>query len=160
MALVEKKSEKNIMKLRWFRIATFYAILLALSFFWMNRSQKKFTEFSITTQTQRIALRVERAQTSREIERGLSNRDTIGSDGMLFILPQEMKPAFWMKDMRFPLDFIWIRNTIIVDLTRNVPIPPPLATHTPNSSVTHVLEVPAGFIDQHKIHLGDSVEWK
>jgi len=151
------------MKHRLFKVAALCVILFVFISVWSRGTQKRFASLTITTrgeQSQPISLRVELAQTSQEIEQGLSNRDTRGSDGMLFILPQEMKPAFWMKDMRFPLDFIWIRNGSIVDLTRNVPISPPLATHTPNSSVTHVLEIPAGFIDQHNIHLGDSVEWK
>lgn len=159
MADGTEKPEEKRMKNRLFGIAVLCVVLFVF-IIWNRGTQKRFADLTITTQPQPISLRVELARTSQEIEQGLSNRDTLGSGGMLFILPQEMKPAFWMKDMRFPLDFIWIRTNSIVDLTRNVPISPPLTTYMPSSSVTYVLEVPAGFIDQHNIHLGDSVEWK
>src|SRR3989344_5794942 len=81
--------EKEHMKQRLFKIAALCVILFVLISIWSRGTQKRFTTLTITTQSQPISLRVELAHTSQEIEQGLSNRDTLGSDGMLFILPQE-----------------------------------------------------------------------
>ncbi|MBI4215451.1 MAG: DUF192 domain-containing protein [Parcubacteria group bacterium] len=95
-------------------------------------------------------LEVEVATTSAEIIRGLSGRDSLDLDGMLFVFPAPGKQNFWMKDMRFSLDLVWINNGIVVDILRNVPVPEPgtpdsqLKTYFSPGSVTHVLELPAG----------------
>src|SRR3990167_3839192 len=66
---------------------------------------------------------IEIADTSEKRAQGLSNRDSLPEDhGMLFIFDTYQKSAFWMKDMRFPIDIIWIRDDIIVDITKNVSI--------------------------------------
>jgi uncharacterized membrane protein (UPF0127 family) len=64
-----------------------------------------------------------------------------------------------MKDMRFPLDIIWIRAGRIVQIERNAP---PLAPAGPERVYTAtaelVLEVPAGFVAARKIQVGDPVK--
>jgi hypothetical protein len=40
---------------------------------------------------------------------GLMRRDSLPSDrGMLFVFPREEERSFWMKDVRFPLDIIFV----------------------------------------------------
>lgn len=94
--------------------------------------------------------------------RGLSGRDGLNENsGMLFTYAKSGRPSFWMKDMRFALDFVWIKNNQIVELAENVP--PPKETNntptviTPKVDVNSVLELPAGFIEKHNLQLGDSV---
>jgi len=53
-------------------------------------------------------LTVEVVNTPSKTELGLSYRDEIGADGMLFELPQKQVPTFWMKGMLFDLDLVWI----------------------------------------------------
>ncbi len=95
-------------------------------------------------------LDVEVATTSAEIVRGLSGRDSLDLDGMLFVFPIPGKQNFWMKDMRFPLDLLWINNGKVIDILRNVPPPEPgtpdsqLKTYSSPGTVSHVLELPAG----------------
>ncbi len=95
---------------------------------------------------------------------GLGGRDSLASgSGMLFEFPQPGKYRFWMKDMRFPLDFVWISGGRVVDLLKNVPNPSPnqsvdsLPVYEPTSPVDQVLEVNAGFIDAHGLKIGDPV---
>lgn len=104
--------------------------------------------------------KVELANTPAKIELGLSYRQSIGAEGMLFVLPRQMVASFWMKGMVIPLDIVWINcddQCRIVDLTKNIQ-PPKNPTQTigldtvqPVAPVNYVLEVPAGFIDQHQI---------
>jgi uncharacterized membrane protein (UPF0127 family) len=84
---------------------------------------------------------------------------------MLFIFPNEEKHFFWMKDMLFPIDIIWINNAKeIVYIDENTSIP---ETNTPDYNlplfsspkpVSYVLEVNAGFSEKNNIKIGDKVE--
>ena len=78
---------------------------------------------------------------------------------MLFVYEQPQPIGIWMKDMRFSLDIIWIRDGRIVHVEKNAP---PLVPSGPERVYTAtgeaVLEVPAGFADQQKIRVGDRVK--
>jgi uncharacterized membrane protein (UPF0127 family) len=64
-----------------------------------------------------------------------------------------------MKDMRFPLDIVWIRDGRIVKIEKHAP---PLTPAGPERIYTAtadlVLEVPAGFADRQRVRIGDTVE--
>jgi uncharacterized membrane protein (UPF0127 family) len=77
----------------------------------------------------------------------------------------EVRPGFWMPDMNFNLDFIWIDQNQVVGITPNVPKPssPDAATSTlpiyyPPSPVNWVVEVNAGWAEANKIKTGDEVK--
>jgi len=107
-----------------------------------------------------IPLQLELAQTPPQWEKGLSNRaNLLDGFGMLFIFPQPHVPLFWMKDVNFPLDMIWLTNNRVVDLSLNVPVnksstPPTLSPKVP---VDMVLEVPAGWVEKNGIKLNDEL---
>ena len=107
-------------------------------------------------------LLVEYAISPQEWVSGLSNRDFLpDNQGLLFISSGLELPGFWMKDMRFPIDIIWIRDTTIIGIEKNVPVPKnpsePQETYRPPQAVTMVLEVNAGWSDKHAITVGDTV---
>lgn len=96
---------------------------------------------------------------------GLANRDSLAEDsGMLFVFETPDKYRFWMKGLRFPLDFIWILDDRVVDLLKSVPSPEvgtpdnKLPVYGPTTKVNKVLEVNAGFIEKHNIRVGDKIE--
>lgn len=106
---------------------------------------------------------VELALTQREKEKGLGFRESLGvNDGMLFVYDHGEQYGFWMKGMRFPLDFIWIAGDHVADITENVPPPKDeneqLASYQPIVSVDKILEVNAGTIDRLGIKVGDKVD--
>lgn len=118
--------------------------------------------------TTRITIRsktfsVDVAVTPKEKERGLSYLRSMNPDqGMLFVYDHPEQFQFWMKGMQFPLDFIWIRDKTIVDITKNVPAPKnptdQLPIYHPAVPVDKVLELPAGTTDRMGITVGDIVE--
>ncbi len=110
---------------------------------------------------------VELANTDAKRQQGLSGRDPLSvNTGMLFLFPKAARHSFWMKDMKFPLDFLWIRESRIVDITHNVPPPKPetplneLERYMPSEEVDAMLEVHAGTVAALGIAIGDSVERK
>ena len=103
---------------------------------------------------------VEVARTAAERTRGLSKRDNLPADtGMLFIFDRPVSANFWMKDMRFALDLLWIADLTVVGITTDVPVPTStvLLEYLAPQPVTHVLEFNAGWAAKNKITAGDEV---
>lgn len=110
-------------------------------------------------------LKVEIADTKEKRSKGLAGRQSLAPDeGMLFLFPEAGRYPFWMKGLTFPLDFIWIREDKVVDLTQNVPPSSPgqtdasLPIYEPKEDVDAVLEISAGTIQRLNIKVGDSVK--
>ena len=106
---------------------------------------------------------VEVADTPYKKEQGLSNRNSIGlgTDGMLFVFDVPARYAFWMKDMRFVLDFVWIKDDRVVWVDSNVAPPKPgetLASFSPPEEVNYVLELPEGMVQKYGIDKGNIVK--
>jgi uncharacterized protein len=80
---------------------------------------------------------------------------------MLFIMPGEQVAAFWMKEMKFDLDMIWIKDGQVVEITENVPKPKNeidrLILYSPHQVIDQVLEVFAGDSRRLGIQVGDVI---
>lgn len=97
--------------------------------------------------------------------KGLAIRDSLNeNEGMLFIFETPQKYSFWMKDMKFPIDIIWInQDGKIVHIEKN--LPPcvfllPCPSYAPNDDSLYVLEVVSNFTNKFDINVGDSVDSK
>src|SRR3989344_3154807 len=91
---------------------------------------------------------VELARDDAAVRKGLSGRPALPEDtGMLFLFPEPYRYRFWMPDMHFPIDIIWIANDIVVDITEEVPPEDDLANpdfYRPRTPARYVLEINAG----------------
>jgi hypothetical protein len=96
-----------------------------------------------------------------EQAKGLSGKESMPDDrGMLFILPVKKITSFWMKGMKFPLDFIWLDNSQIIDITPNVPpckSEENCPTISPSAPINYVLEVNSGWVSANNVSIGQSV---
>jgi len=94
------------------------------------------------------SIEVEVVTKPESITLGLSGREEIGADGMLFVLPERRIPSFWMPDMKFDIDIVWIDTDTVLALSEFVPKPKlgqtTLSTYSPPGPVDLVLELPAG----------------
>lgn len=103
---------------------------------------------------------VEIKDTPKERAQGLSGRKSLAEEaGMLFIFDTPARHSFWMKDMNFALDFVWINSGVVVDITENVPPPthdnPIPVVLMPKVAADQVLEIPAGSIKKYNIKIDD-----
>lgn len=110
-------------------------------------------------------LKVEIADTQSKRNKGLGGRQSIASDeGMLFVFSDLGKHPFWMKGLKFPLDFIWIRGDTVVDLTQDAPLATAgqpdsaLPIYQSKEDVDKVLEINAGIIQRLNIQVGNTVK--
>ena len=113
------------------------------------------TQLTIGTTT----LQVEMATTEDQEQQGLSGRSGLPvGGGMLFVFDPPRIPGFWMKDMLFPLDIIFINGEgRVVTVHKNVAPETYPAVFRPSAPAHYVLEVPAGFADAHTIAEGAKV---
>lgn len=104
---------------------------------------------------------VEVAATEAQKELGLGGRSSLTEQsGMLFPYDHKEQYEYWMRGMKFPLDFIWIDGNTIADITENVPVPLPNEQPVivkPQVAVDKVLEVRAGSVKKNNISIGDTV---
>ena len=110
---------------------------------------------------------VDLAVTAAERQQGLSGRPSMDADrGMLFVYEKDGPRAFWMPNMHFPLDMVWIRaDCIVAGVTADVPNPPldtprdHLQLYPSAGLVRFILELNAGQAAMHGIEAGDKVEF-
>ena len=122
----------------------------------------KIIRHDVTILMPKGALEVEVADTQASRELGLSGREKMGDDeGLLFIFNEPGRYGFWMKDMNFSLDMVWInQNGIVVDIERNVT---PVSykekkTYINQSEASYVLEMNAGLAERFGLYLGSKVK--
>jgi uncharacterized membrane protein (UPF0127 family) len=108
-----------------------------------------------------LLLNIEVVRDTSLQSKGLSGRKEIGSDGMLFVFPSERMPSFWMKEMNFDLDMIWIKDGRVLEITKNIPKPinndDRLKLYSPSQPIDQILEVNAGDSTRLGIKVGDKV---
>lgn len=106
------------------------------------------------------------ADSESERKKGLSVKNSLSeNEGMLFIFDKkDTTPSFWMKDMNFAIDIIWINDGKIAQIDKNAQPPPSsakdsdLTIYKPKEPIDFVLEVNAGFSDKNNVEVRDSVD--
>lgn len=107
---------------------------------------------------------VELAITPEQRSQGLSGREVLPEGtGMLFIFEHDQHLTFWMPDMNFPLDMVWIDSSCsVVDVTVDAPVPVPgqsrndLPRFSPQSPARFVLEINAGEFETSGARVGET----
>ena len=109
-------------------------------------------------------LRVLVADTPRHRFQGWSGKKDMGKyDGMIFTFQDASRHPMVMRDMYFPLDIIWLNGEKIVDIAPNLSpqagVPEDrLLVYQARTTSTMVLEVPAGFMNETGVKIGDTVQ--
>lgn len=103
---------------------------------------------------------IEVADTPEKRTQGLSGRESIADNyGMLFIFSEPAYHGFWMKDMRVPIDIIWISSTgTIVHIEHELSPDTYPDVFTPPSPARYVLETRAGYAREHDWEEGTQLD--
>ena len=106
-------------------------------------------------------IKIEIADDPEEWRRGLSYRENLCDNcGMLFVYPDKKVRSFWMKDMNFPIDIIWIDDNEIVKIDKDLKPEGkfPKNHYSSDNPVDYVLEVNANYTEKNNINVNDRVE--
>ena len=122
--------------------------------------------FSIMNSSPRVCIEnkkcfnVKISDNSLERQIGLSNHTSLEQNsGMLFVFSESEIQNFWMKNMRFNIDLIWIDSNLkIIGFEKDMVI---CWTNCPLYSsdfpIKYVLEINSGLIDDYNFRINDSV---
>jgi len=106
-------------------------------------------------------IKAEVADNLEERMKGLSGREGMGeNEGMLFVFEKPDIYPFWMKDMKFAIDIIWLKNKKIVELVQDAQPPTVVGqvqNYMPKAAADLVLELPAGFCAENNVKIGDEI---
>ena len=103
--------------------------------------------------------------TSELMSKGLAVKNQLKeNEAMLFIFEEPAKHSFWMKDMKFPIDIIWLDSARkVVHIERNLQ---PCASvffctgYSPSADSQYVLETVAGFAQRHNVNMGSDIDFE
>lgn len=136
-------------------------LIISLSLFILTGcSQQNLSSVAINDKV----FKVEVVTEETEQQQGLSGRQSLAADqGMLFVFPDKQVRSFWMKDMNFNIDLLWLDNDKIIGWQVDLSAPDrniseeKLINYTSPQPVDKVLELPAGTIADLDIKVGDRV---
>ncbi len=104
-------------------------------------------------------IKIDLALTAEERFRGLSGRESLKeNEGLLFVFEREGAHSFWMKDMKFPIDIIWINKEMKVVFVKEKALPESYPeSFSSEKDAKYVLEVSSGFSEKNNLKVGDTV---
>lgn len=138
----------------------------AVSFFKPPSGESVSKSKTATLRVKTLGIGVEVAANSDERKKGLGGRDSLEiSRGMLFAFETSDIWPIWMKNMKFPIDIIWIgEDKKIVFMAQNA-LPEPkkkdqeLFVYKPDANAKYILEINAGLSAIHNLEVGDQVDF-
>jgi hypothetical protein len=115
----------------------------------------------INSQNQEQTLSLLFARTDAERDLGLGQRASLpANEGMLFVFDTPSEYAFWMKDMSFPIDMIWLDSDFrIVYIAPNVSPATYPQTFSSTAPSLYVLETNAGYAQRNGLVVGQTLDF-
>lgn len=143
-------------------------------FAYSNNSMKEFFANANVTDSEYLKgsallnnykILVDIALTDKQVQDGLAIKNSLNeNEGMLFFLGEPRKASFWMKNMKFPIDIIWLNEKFsIVHIEQELQPCESVfycKSYKPNSEALYVLETIAGFTKKHNLQIGDNVDFQ
>lgn len=141
-------------------IAVFIVICIITVYICMNMANATDNKYNANINNHNIALKIADTPTSRAV--GLMETNHLKKNsGMLFVFEKKENVSFWMKNMKIPLDMIFISDEKIVKIYNNVPVckKDPCEIYPSQVKVDYVLEVNSGYCNKNNIKIGQSVKF-
>lgn len=150
-----KEQQSSVPKGFLILIIAFFVGILAVMY-------QRFTWSDVTIKVGGHEAHVLVADTVEKVYRGLGKREQIPHDGMMFLFGRYGQHGIVMREMYFPIDILWIGDGVVVDMAMNVQPEPgrsekELTKYLPREEANIVIELPAGWLEEHQIEIGDSV---
>jgi len=129
----------------------------------INVNDTEFLKGYVTANNYKVLVDI--AITDKQLQDGLAIKNSLKeNEGMLFFLGEPRKASFWMKDMKFPIDIIWLNESFsIVHIEHELqPCESFFSckSYKPNSEALYVFETIAGFANKHDLKIGDRLNFQ
>ena len=105
------------------------------------------------------AIKIDIADSYDERVKGLSGKSFLPDNtGLFFIFDNPGYHGIWMKDMRIPIDIVWLDDSLqVVHLEQEISPNTYPEVFKPNKKAIYILEVPSGFIYKNSIKIADQM---
>ncbi|MBD2183430.1 DUF192 domain-containing protein [Planktothrix sp. FACHB-1355] len=116
---------------------------------------------SATAKMGEEVIELEVTRTPEQQAMGLMYRTALPDNrGMLFEFQPAQTVSFWMKNVKIPLDMVFLREGVIKAIALNVPpcTSTPCPTYGPNTLIDRVIELRGGRAAELKLKVGQRVE--
>ena len=141
-----------------FEIIILFVFIVILFIIFFLKKPAKYTNVKIGD----IKIRAEIVDNPISRARGLMFKKSLPeNEGMLFVFDEEDYHSFWMMNMSFPIDIIWVNEEKnVVDIVKNAqPCKLICPSYRPKEKAMYVLEVNANFTEEHGVKIGRLVEF-
>ncbi len=138
-----------------FKIVLFFLVIVVTIIFVFNLKNKTSSIPVLHLNNKEIPLVV--VDTPETRERGLSGRENLSEySAMFFVFDRPDRYAFWMKDMNFPIDIIWLDEKFKIIHIESAIFPQTYPkTFEPTEKNLYVLETNAHFAEKNNLKVGD-----
>jgi uncharacterized membrane protein (UPF0127 family) len=129
-------------------------ILIAMVVAFMANNFQQTNQVKIASGVFNVRL----ATTNEARQQGLSGVTSLDpNSGLLMVFDSDDFWGIWMKDMKIPLDIVWLNSEkqVVYIVTNASPSLGTSKTFTPSDTARYVLEVPAGTVKNAGIKTGD-----
>lgn len=136
-------------------------ILLAIAAIYLKPFSLGIVKKNLTVGSQTFEVGIADNAVTRT--KGLSGRPSLAEkEGLYFIFSSSGNNGFWMKDMNFPIDIVWINGGKVIGFSENLQPEPnksifSLPVYYPPGTVDRVLEIKAGAVAKYGLQAGDAV---
>lgn len=146
-----------------YRYIPVFLILLVLSFQIYVFTNKDKNDLSVVLADQ--TFQTEIVDSPSLMKKGLSGRSSLCQTcAMVFVFEKEGKYRFWMKDMKFPIDIIWLdKEGKIIYRRENLSpdtFPQTFGPEPDESNTLYVIEVPSGTYNKYGLYIGQKILFK
>jgi uncharacterized membrane protein (UPF0127 family) len=121
--------------------------------------QLQYQQTNLSVGTRTIELDI--ADTPAKMHLGLGGRASLATDkGMLFAYTDTGQRCFWMKDMKFSIDILWLDNQKkIGHIEKSLSPDTYPQTYCPNVAAQYVIELQAGTSGVDGLNEGDTLNF-
>lgn len=156
----DAKTGLALRKLTWIGVGII-TVLLAFFTFQRLAETPAGTTKTVTLNVQGTTFQLEVVDDPSERQQGLSGRERlVEGTGMLFVFEETGEHCFWMKDMRFSIDMIWLDgNKKVVDIREAVTPESYPESFCPDEPARYVIELNAGAARQAGIAVGSELKF-
>ena len=150
------KKRKRRMLLKWFLVGIGLGLALWLTLVYVTKPAD--VDF-IQAEIRDLSMQVFIADDPQERVDGLSVFNALNENqAMVFIFDEPGIHRFWMKDMQFPIDIVWLDSDARVVFIKTDAQPSNYPeSYGPESETHYVLEFVSGFTKKYDIQVGDVI---
>ena len=128
-----------------------------------SSTDNKYLKAKVTVKD--FELNADVPMTNELLSKGLAVKSQLKeNEAMLFVFEEMARHSFWMKDMKFPIDIIWLdSNGKVVHIEQNLQPCVSVFTctsYSPDTDSQYVLETVAGFTQRHNVSMGTNIDFE